>query len=59
MTQGRIRRIPFEVDTFLNNLKNSEQLPNYKQAFLKLKDYAIIGKETNRLGKAFGVKILK
>jgi hypothetical protein len=59
MPIGRIRRVPFEVDNFLNTIKNTEQLPNYKMAFIKLKDYAILGKETDRLSKAFGVKILK
>lgn len=59
MSQGRIRRIPLEVDTFINNLRSSEQIPNLKQTFIKLKDYAIIGKEVNRIGKGLGIKVVK
>ena len=59
MAQGRIRRVPYDVDMFLGNLKTSEELPNLKMTFIKLKDYAIIGKETVRLAKNFGIKVMK
>ena len=59
MPKGIIRRVPYEFDSFINNLKTSENLPNLKITFLRMKDYAILGKETNRLSKNFGVKIIK
>jgi len=57
--EGKIRRLPIEVDSFIINLRQSEQIPDLKQAFIKMKDYAILGKETARLAKNFGVRIIK
>ena len=59
MPRGLIRRIPYEVDQFINNLQKAEELPDLKRTFIRLKDYAIVGKEAARMAKTMGIKIVK
>jgi hypothetical protein len=59
MTSGRIRRLPTELDQLLVRIQQNEQLPSVKKAFIRLKDYAIVGREVERLGKGFGIKVIK
>jgi hypothetical protein len=57
--EGRIRRLPIELDNLIQKIQVTENLSSKKKAFLKLTDYAIIGKEIDRLGRGFGIKVVK
>jgi len=57
--EGRIRRLPIELDNLIQKIQVTENLSSKKKAFLKLTDYAIIGKEIDRMGRSFGIKVVK
>jgi len=59
MSTGKIRRLPLELDNLIRRIQVNEKLPSMKKAFIKLKDYAVVGQEVDRLGKSFGIKVIK